>query len=165
MRNQPEQPNQFDVTTEDGMYRFFMRHDGSLWTEKNGEPHLHATVLMNAPGINIFSALAMELETARAKIAAFEAGTDLVTQPADQSWKLLPVDLETHLHDFKAACTIARDTAAPATIDSDDPGYWSHQLRTIARIEAMIAQGPEASLAAELDPSSDTTASDESPTP
>lgn len=141
MNAKPEQPNRFDVTTEDGKYRFFMRHDGSLGAERHNQPWIDSRDLQ-VPGINMFSALAMELETARAKLAVYEAeaAAPQVEQTGDEDWKLLPVDLETHLHDFKHACTIARDNAGPATEDSDDAGYWSHQLRTIERVEAMIVE-------------------------
>lgn len=52
-------------------------------------------------------------------------------------WKMLPVDLETHLGDFWNACMIAQRAAA-AKADSDDTAYWVHQLETIKRIRSAL---------------------------
>jgi hypothetical protein len=52
-----------------------------------------------------------------------------------KNWCLVPEDLVTHIGDWRTACTIARKHAAPATVDSDDPFYWEHQLATLDRIK------------------------------
>jgi len=43
-------------------------------------------------------------------------------------------DVISHGEDFRTALTFMRDNAAPATVDSDDPGYWQHQLNVLDRI-------------------------------
>lgn len=69
------------------------------------------------------------------------------TVPA--GWRLVPEDLLTHIGDWQAACEIARHHAAPATVDIDDKSYWDHQLRTIAKVRAMLASAPSASIGSE----------------
>ncbi|USN15726.1 hypothetical protein BABAJAGA_00860 [Brevundimonas phage vB_BgoS-BabaJaga] len=43
-------------------------------------------------------------------------------------------DVISHGEDFRTALTFMRDHAAPATEDSDDVGYWQHQLTVLDRI-------------------------------
>lgn len=43
-------------------------------------------------------------------------------------------DVISHGEDFRTALTAMRDNAAPATEDSDDVGYWQHQLTVLDRI-------------------------------
>lgn len=50
-----------------------------------------------------------------------------------------PAGAATHLHDFKKACEIARDTSPPSTVDFDDRGFWNHQIKTIETAQTAIA--------------------------
>lgn len=57
-------------------------------------------------------------------------------------FELLPEDLRTHLSAWRQACEIAREHAPardPET-GADDASYWQHQLNTLDRIEAQIAE-------------------------
>ncbi|QIG67437.1 hypothetical protein EVB39_108 [Rhizobium phage RHph_TM3_3_9] len=71
-----------------------------------------------------------------AATVTYEPLTAYVEPPLDRDgtpFKLLPVDLETHLHDFEQACKIARDESWGENRD-----YWVKQLRTIDRIKALL---------------------------
>lgn len=58
-------------------------------------------------------------------------------------FKLLPIDLLSHLSDFETACRIAKEHAGVSPPDIDDTSYWQHQLNTIERIRAALASSQE----------------------
>ena len=55
----------------------------------------------------------------------------LAKQRIEPGWEVLPVDLRTHLHDFREAIDQVMATG-------DEDGYWKHQLLTLERVELML---------------------------
>lgn len=69
----------------------------------------------------------------------YEPVTLYVEPPVDHDgtpFKLLPIDLETHLGDFHTACGIALEQAE--AMGDPDAGYWAKQIVTIDRIKELL---------------------------
>lgn len=56
----------------------------------------------------------------------------------------IPEDFLSHQDSWRNALIKARDTAPPATVDSDDAGYWAHELRAYDRAYAELGLIPHA---------------------
>lgn len=70
---------------------------------------------------------------AQARAATPGARTQTQIESHDDEWEMLPSDLRTHLSAFRAA--------VEHMAQEDDPdAYWRHELRTIDRIEAKLAE-------------------------
>lgn len=55
-------------------------------------------------------------------------------------------DIISHAANFRNALTMARDNAEPASHDTDDPGYWQHEIdvfnRIVGQVSAVVAEDP-----------------------
>lgn len=71
-----------------------------------------------------------EIERLRAALAS--------TQQAEPAQAAVPKDFFTHKNAWREALNIAVRNAPPPTEDTDDPGYWMHEVRAFDRAYAQL---------------------------
>jgi hypothetical protein len=74
-------------------------------------------------------------------IRSIEQSIPLYTGTLPAAKVEVPNDYRSHHDDFRLACQIAKDNAAPSSEDMDDAGYWQHQIDTLDAIKAQQEAG------------------------